>query len=71
MTSGLLYIAAVLVIIIAGFAFALLMSRFAIREADRGWPQSAATTASFDEVEHGEAPVLLATSAETASQIAR
>jgi hypothetical protein len=54
MESGLLFIAAVMFLVAAGFTFALLMSMFAIREADRSWPQGAASTMSSDDAAHNE-----------------
>jgi hypothetical protein len=54
MESGLLYIAAVIVILAVGFFFALFMSMFAIREADRSWPQDLLPAVSPDEAAHTE-----------------
>jgi hypothetical protein len=61
MALELLYIAAVIVLIAAGFAFALVMSLFASGEADRGWPQSAMPMAPTDEAAHTKAPDLAST----------
>jgi hypothetical protein len=58
MESGLLYIAAVIVLVAVGFTFALVVSVFALREADRGWPQSAAQTAPSNEAVHTQTPAL-------------
>jgi len=63
MESGLLYIAAVIVILAVGFFFALFMSMFAIREADRGWPQDVLLTMSPDEATHTDSHMLASTSA--------
>jgi hypothetical protein len=60
MESGLLYIAAVIVILAVGFFFALFMSMFAIRDADRGWPQDVVPTRSPDDAAHTESAVLVA-----------
>ena len=59
MESGLLYIAAVIVILAVGLFFALFMSIFAIREADRGWPQDVLPTMSPAEAAHTESPRLV------------
>ena len=53
--SGLLYIVAVIVMIAIGFVFALVMSRFAIQEADRGWPQDVASTTPPSEAANASA----------------
>jgi hypothetical protein len=56
MASGLLYITAVIVMIAIGFVFAIVMSRIAIQEADRGWP-----TTLPDEAAHTERAALVST----------
>lgn len=67
MESGLLYITAVIVMLVIGFVFALVMSRFAIQEADRGWPQDIALATLSDETEHTESAALVSPAEETAN----
>lgn len=67
MESGLLYITAVIVLLIIGFVFALMMSRFAIQEADRGWPHDVAPTTVSDETEQSESAALVSPAEATAN----